>query len=243
MNRTTTTAAALALLVLLLVAACVGAPVSAETQAPGTFLRLTEAAAKARLERSRHKTDFLPLSMTFATQIQQTLCSAATAVTVLNALPLTRPVDRTYKPYPYFTQTNYFNDGVAAIRSYNRTLSDGMTLQMAARAMRVHGAKTEPHHAAETTLAEFRRLASENLARDGDFVIVNYQRKFIGQPKGAHFSPLGAYDAATDTFLIMDVARYKYPPVWVRAEDLFNAMNTKDSETPRSRGFILVSAP
>jgi hypothetical protein len=39
------------------------------------------------------------------------------------------------------------------------------------------------------------------------------------------------------------VARYKFPPVWVQAEDLHKAMNTFDSEVPKTRGFILVSAP
>jgi hypothetical protein len=44
-------------------------------------------------------------------------------------------------------------------------------------------------------------------------VIVNYLRKAIGQEKGGHISPLAAYDAETDRFLILDVSRYKYPPV------------------------------
>lgn len=82
----------------------------------------------------------------------------------------------------------------------------------------------------------------ENLGTHGDYVIANYQRELIGQPRGAHFSPIGAYDEATDSFLLLDVARYKFPPVWVRADDLFKSMNTQDSEIPRSRGFILVSA-
>ncbi len=30
--------------------------------------------------------------------------------------------------------------------------------------------------------------------------------------------------------LVMDVARYKYPPVWVRTEDLFNAIHTHNIE-------------
>jgi hypothetical protein len=52
-----------------------------------------------------------------------------------------------------------------------------------------------------------------------------------------------AYDVDTDRFLILDVARYKYPPVWVwvRASDSFSAMNTTDSENEnRTRGFVLI---
>ncbi|MGB6297273.1 MAG: phytochelatin synthase family protein, partial [Rivularia sp. (in: cyanobacteria)] len=56
-----------------------------------------------------------------------------------------------------------------------------------------------------------------------------------------HISPLAAYNKETDRFLILDVSRYKYPPVWVKAEDLWKAMNTKDSVSDKTRGFVLVS--
>ena len=72
-------------------------------------------------------------------------------------------------------------------------------------------------------------------------MIVNYLRKAIGQERGGHISPLAAYDAETDRFLMLDVARYKYPPVWVEAEDLFAAMNTTDADNQnRTRGYVLV---
>ena len=221
----------------------VTAPNSVDAHTPGSFLAINTPAGFARLKRSKYKEDYWTLSVSFTTQIRQTLCSVATAVTILNALPIKRPLDQVYKPYPYFTQANYFNDGVAGLRSYQHTLTDGMTLQMAAQAMRAHGATTKPIHASDVSVDEMRKMMKSNLQRSGDYVAVNYQRKFIGQPNGAHFSPVAAYDAKTDTFLIMDVARYKFPPVWVRADDLHDAMNTHDSEVPQTRGFILISAP
>jgi hypothetical protein len=64
----------------------------------------------------------------------------------------------------------------------------------------------------------------------------------VGQERGGHISPLGAYDDKADRFLILDVARYKYPPVWVAASDLFDAMNTPDSDNDnKTRGYVLVS--
>ncbi len=75
-------------------------------------------------------------------------------------------------------------------------------------------------------------------------MIANYLRKTIGQERGGHISPLGAYDVETDRFLVLDVACYKYPPVWVRAEKLFAAMNTTDSDNQnRTRGYVLVRRP
>jgi hypothetical protein len=56
-----------------------------------------------------------------------------------------------------------------------------------------------------------------------------------------HISPLGAYHAASDRFLLLDVARYKYPPVWVKADALFAAMRTNDLVSGKSRGFVMIS--
>ena len=73
-------------------------------------------------------------------------------------------------------------------------------------------------------------------------MIVNYLRKAIGQEKGGHISPLAAYDADADRFLILDVSRYKYPPVWVAVSDLFAAMSTTDPDNQnRTRGYVLIS--
>jgi hypothetical protein len=101
--------------------------------------------------------------------------------------------------------------------------------------------EADVHHAADSDLDDFRHLARTYLEKKDHHVIVNYLRRAIGQEHGGHISPLAAYDADTDRFLILDVARYKYPPVWVKAEDLFAAMNTADlSNDHKSRGFVLI---
>ncbi len=40
---------------------------------------------------------------------------------------------------------------------------------------------------------------------------------------------------------MLDVARYKYPPVWVKAENPWDAVNTDDTESKAKRGFIIIS--
>jgi hypothetical protein len=72
-------------------------------------------------------------------------------------------------------------------------------------------------------------------------VIVNYLRKTIGQERGGHISPIAAYNQRIDRFLILDVSRYKYPPVWVKAVDLWQAIKTIDSDAGKTRGFVLVT--
>ena len=51
-----------------------------------------------------------------------------------------------------------------------------------------------------------------------------------------HFSPLAAYHSGTDRVLIMDVARFKYPPHWITLEQLQTAMNSEDPTTKKVRG-------
>ena len=118
-----------------------------------------------------------------------------------------------------------------------------MTLDQIGGLLNSYLIKADVRHAADTSLDEFRTLATQALNSPNQYVIVNYLRRTIGQERGGHISPLAAYDADTDRFLILDVSRYKYPPVWVKAEDLFAAMNTPDSDNEnRTRGYVLVSA-
>ena len=40
--------------------------------------------------------------------------------------------------------------------------------------------------------------------------------------------------------LILDVARYRYPTVWVPLRDLWQAIRTIDPSTGKSRGIVLI---
>jgi glutathione gamma-glutamylcysteinyltransferase len=44
---------------------------------------------------------------------------------------------------------------------------------------------------------------------------LSYSRKVLGQTGDGHFSPVGGYHPGKDLALIMDTARFKYPPHWV----------------------------
>ncbi len=66
-------------------------------------------------------------------------------------------------------------------------------------------------------------------------------RKAINQESGGHISPLAAYNEETDRFLILDVSRYKYPPIWVKAEELWQGMQTIDVASGKTRGFVLIA--
>jgi hypothetical protein len=48
-----------------------------------------------------------------------------------------------------------------------------------------------------------------------EHLIVSYSRKEFLQTGDGHFSPIGGYSEADDLVLILDTARFKYPPHWV----------------------------
>ena len=73
-------------------------------------------------------------------------------------------------------------------------------------------------------------------------MITSYSRRALQQSGSGHFSPIGGYQEDRDMVLIMDVARFKYPPHWVPLEALYQAMQPIDSDTCRSRGYMLLRA-
>lgn len=187
--------------------------------------------------------DYWALSPNFAAQITQSYCSVASAITVLNSLPIQKPVDPRYAPYAYFTQSNYFSPQVSKIISAQTVLAMGMTREEMNHTLNANGARA--HSIPGDTLSDdsLRTLLQNALGDDGQFVLANYLRATFNQVGGGHWSALAAYDAASDHVLILDVAKYKYPPVWVSLHSLRNAIATLDSTSGKSRGLVLVAAP
>ena len=71
-------------------------------------------------------------------------------------------------------------------------------------------------------------------------MVINYHRKGVYEG-GGHFSPLAAYHAGTDRVLIMDVAAHKYPPVWAKVTEVWRALDTVDSDSQKTRGFVEIT--
>ena len=111
---------------------------------------------------------------------------------------------------------------------------EGMTLEQ------LHGLLAS-HYGDQHSLGQFRSLLRRNLSQPGGRLLVNYDRKVVGQTGGGHISPLAAYDTLTDSVLILGVARYRYPSLWVPVADLLRTMRTIDSSSGRNRGFVTVS--
>jgi Phytochelatin synthase len=206
-----------------------GAPISLESER-----------GERMLEQSRAKRNFIPLISNFTTQINATYCSIASTAIVFNAGGVPRPGSTENPGGNYFDQVNLIEEAKEKGFDGDRVLKEGMTLDTYGQFLSLFPVQATVTHASDTTLAAFRKLAISTLKTPKEFLVVNYFRPDVGEAGGGHFSPVAAYDAATDRFLILDVARGKYPPTWVSASRLFTAMQAVDSDSGLSRGFAVI---
>lgn len=229
-------AATLGALVLLAGAAVghryLGAPAHAPLPLPPALIAADSAEGRELLAESGHVADYAVLRAHFQPQARRAYCGVASAVIALNALrPAHAPLD----------QRSFFHDPARAVRHPLHVSYAGMPLGILGELLETHDADAEIVRASDTSLDAFRAAALRNLATPGDYVLVNYQRAELGQARMGHISPLAAYHAGSDRFLVLDVAAHKYPPVWVETETLWKAMRVPvASGRPDTRGFVLV---
>ena len=210
---------------------------------PGNLTDLNSEEGERYFSESGALATFFSIADNFVTQKTQSYCGVASIVMVLNAAGVPAPTTPEYQPYHVFTQDNLLDERTDAVLPREVLARQGMTLDQLGGILATQPVKAEVHHASDSSVDEFRKLASAYLGEPGHFVLVNYLRMTLGEQTGGHISPLAAYDAKADRFLILDVARYKYPPVWVKTADMFAAMNTPDAANDnKTRGFVLVTA-
>lgn len=218
-----------------------------------------------RLARATARSDFAPLANQFEAQVTVAFCGPTSAAIVLNALDpqgMGAPRDRSrllpavalYLPKDLeLTVGRHTQESVIAtgrktraqvfgepITINSKLLHDGgYQLRQLDELLQAHKIRTRLVIADDQKAeAEIRQDLIDNLNRAGDFVIVNYHRGAVGQSGGGHISPLGAYDAASDSVLILDVNPSRHPWVWMPLATLIQGMKTRDAV--ENRGYILV---
>jgi hypothetical protein len=198
----------------------------------------------ADLLENAEKQDFMPLISRFVSEYQATFCGIASSVMALNALGIKPPTAPRWYPYSYWDQDNIFSvEVLKAVKPVSSINADGITLEQLEMLLDLSGAKAEKMFASDTDVDAFRTAARAAIADPDAILIVNFGRAEFGQAGiagGGHISPVAAYNAKADRFLILDVARYKFLPSWVTADRLYAAMNTPDSSSGKSRGYVTV---
>ena len=80
---------------------------------------------------------------------------------------------------------------------------------------------------------EFRELVKDVTLKEDTFLILSYSRPALGQTGDGHFAPVSGYHPQRDLVLILDTARFKYPPHWISLPLLFKSMKALDMSTGR----------
>ena len=189
--------------------------------------------------------DFWTLINHYTGQNNSLSCSVATVTMVLNAIARTQGDLRASDAY--YQQSKLIDDVKAAHWKEHLTGAGwkgrvGLTLaeleEVVLDTFKTYGIKgwtvslRSFKDATPEALRELRAILEANEASANDFVILHFlQDRLTNDPGGpyAHISPVGAYDAASGSVLVLDVDREYYGPYWVSVERLLTALS---AETP-----------
>jgi len=160
-----------------------------------------------------------------------------------------RYVPKNYDPtIPRFTQDNLITKGQKTraqvlgepLTINGKQVSDyGYEIRQLDEMLRANGVDTKLTIVDDSKAEQdIRSELVENLKRRGDYVIVAFLREAVGERGGPHISPVGAYDAESDSFLVLDVNPANADWVWMPAKTLVNGMRTFDKI--ENRGYVLV---
>ncbi|XP_073011454.1 glutathione gamma-glutamylcysteinyltransferase 1-like [Typha latifolia] len=178
---------------------------------------------------------FFKLISYFQTQSEPAYCGLATLSVVLNALAID-PGRKWKGPWRWFDESM-----LDCCEPLEKIKAEGITFGKVACLAHCAGAKVEAFRANQSTIDDFRKHVIQCTSSEDCHLVVSYSRKLFKQTGSGHFSPIGGYHSGKDMVLILDVARFKYPPHWVPLELLWEAMNTIDKATGCLRGFMLIS--
>ncbi|KAL4156298.1 hypothetical protein PRNP1_005329 [Phytophthora ramorum] len=178
---------------------------------------------------------YFPLAEQFITQAEPAFCGLATLAMCLNALQI--DPGRLWKgPWRWFSEELF-----DCCTSLSVAKEKGISMSEFICLARCNGVLTEDYRAtSDFTLEQFRDIVKHSCATSSEIVVLNYSRKVLGQTGDGHFSPIGGYHAERDMVLLMDVARFKYPPHWVKLSRVFDAMQRVDQSMDLPRGLVVL---
>ncbi|KAF9214797.1 hypothetical protein BGZ59_002936 [Podila verticillata] len=179
--------------------------------------------------------NFFRMFTSFNTQSDPAFCGVSSLSMVLNALEIDprkqwRGVWRWYS-----------DEQLDCCASIEEMKLKGITFNQFACLARCH-AKVIVKRADRHSLEEFRRDV-QMVSQSSDYqLVISFSRAALGQTGSGHFSPIGGYHAGEDKVLVLDTARFKYPPFWATVAELWESLLPEDPETGLCRGYFVISA-
>jgi glutathione gamma-glutamylcysteinyltransferase len=178
---------------------------------------------------------FFPLIEQFHTQSDPAFCGLGSLVMVLNALGV--DPGRVWRgPWRWFSE-----ELLDCCTPLAKVQTQGLTIDEVACLARCNGAEVELGSPALRSLDEFRAGVAASTGSPERMLIASYHRGALGQTGAGHYSPIGGYHAGSDQLLLLDVARFKYPPHWVPVSLMYEAMRDLDPATGRPRGWLMLT--
>ncbi|CAD6195297.1 unnamed protein product [Caenorhabditis auriculariae] len=180
---------------------------------------------------------YFKLASQFLTQDEPAYCGLSTLVMVLNALEV--DPERVWKaPWRFYHESML--DCCVPLENVKRT---GINLAQFGCLAICNRLNTRVMYGNDSNefLVSLRKTLVESVRGDDTVVVASYDRSALGQTGAGHFSPLAAYHEESDRVLIMDVARFKYPPHWVSLVDLQKALCSVDPSTKKPRGYVILN--
>nr|XP_039265066.1 glutathione gamma-glutamylcysteinyltransferase-like [Styela clava] len=184
---------------------------------------------------TEHMNCYFPLASQFRTQEEPAYCGLSSLVMVLNSLAVDPGV--VWKGVFRWYHEDMLDccSPLEEIRKIGVPMDNLMCLALC------NQLDGELKRVSDTmNISEFREDVKNATKSTKIAIIVSYGRGVLGQTGTGHFSPIGGYNSQEDMVLVMDVARFKYPPYWVPLTKLWEAMLTRDVETGLYRGYMVL---
>uniref|UniRef100_A0A7S0A024 glutathione gamma-glutamylcysteinyltransferase n=1 Tax=Pyrodinium bahamense TaxID=73915 RepID=A0A7S0A024_9DINO len=177
---------------------------------------------------------FYPLIEQFHTQDEPAFCGLATLVMVLNSLGV--DPGATWKgPWRW-----YHEKQLSCCKDPELVAQVGIEWDEWVCLAECQGLAVDAKRVDEegSSLADFESQCAAACAQPGGLaLVISYTRQVVRQSGDGHYSPIGAYHRGRSLALVLDTARFKYPPHWLPVALLWEAMSAKNSSTGRSRGY------
>ena len=185
---------------------------------------------------------YFPLSEQFTTQSEPAYCGPSTLAMVLNALCI--DPRRVWKGnWRWFSEEmletcDVRRVGKAALEGVE---VNGLSFEEMLLLAECNGASVQAFRASQSSLSKFRTAVHTAASQPDIHLVASFSRAVMGQTGCGHYSPIAGYHPQTDMALVMDVARFKYPPYWAPVSVLWRAIQEIDPLTGHGRGYYLMS--
>ena len=185
---------------------------------------------------------YFPLSEQFTTQSEPAYCGPSTLAMVLNALSI--DPRRVWKGnWRWFSEEMLETCDVRRIgqKALQGVDIAGLSFEEMLLLAECNGASVQAFRSEHSSESKFRTAIHTAASQPGIHLVASFSRSVMGQTGCGHYSPIAGYHPQTDMALIMDVARFKYPPYWAPVSLLWRAIQEIDPLTGQGRGYYLMS--